>query len=239
MRNFKSQLRAALTGAIIASSGGMVYVATAGGTAKVTLYNPADGAALANPLTLTRGSFNFNVADTVASVDLYIQSPTGHFTVVKGVKPSGDSTIPLDISKMETTFVIPFNVANQAGDATETPCGFTLPGAVQPNVAVDVVAIDATETIDVGTLASASGDADAFMALLAVGVLGYIKPTIANGTPTLGAKLYVQDSANAGDEATEQDVSQIGKQVSYTLTAGSDTAAGFIVLPIRLRPSLL
>jgi hypothetical protein len=44
----------------------------------------------------------------------------------------------------------------------------------------------------------------------------------------------VLDSANAGDDAPEQDVASAGKDITYTLTAGSDTAKGFIYLPINL-----
>lgn len=237
MRNFKSQLRSLTTGAVIATAGGVVYVTAAGGTAKASLLD-ADGAALANPLTLTRGGFDFNVADTVTSVDLYILSPTGHMVVAKGVKPSGDASIMVDTGRVDTTLIIPFNAADQTG-GTEKLTGFVLPGAVQPNVAVDVVTIDATETIDVGTDSGDSGDANGFMDTVSVGTAGYIKPTLLASGDTMGALLSVLDSANAGDDAPEQDVSMIGKEVSYTLTAGSDTAAGFIVLPMQLRPSLL
>jgi len=233
MKKHKSQLKSIITGLAIAAAGGFVYVASHGSTAKLAITD-IDGAALSNPLALTNGSFEFYTADTVASVDLFIQSPTGHFLVVKDVKPSGDASLLVDTSQAHTTMVIPFNVADQAGDATETPCGFTLPGAVQPNVAVDVTVIDA-ETIDVGTLASDSGDADAFIAGLSVDTaIGYKKATLANGAITLGTKLFVVDSANAGDEAPEQDISQIGKQVSYTLTTGADSAAGYIILPVQL-----
>lgn len=238
MRNYNSQLKSLITGAAIAAIGGFVLVTPAGSTAKASLL-AADGSALSNPLALTNGAFDFNVADSVAGVDMYIQSPTGHFVVVKNVKSSGDASIFIDTGVAHTTMVIPFNVADQAGDATETPCGFTLVGAVQPNVAVDVVTVDATETIDVGTDSGDSGDADAFIDGVSVATEGYIKPTLANGAMTLGAKLFVQDSANAGDEAPEQDISQIGKEVTYTLSAGSDTAAGFIILPQQLPVSSL
>lgn len=238
MRNFNSQLKSLVTSKAIESSGGKVMVVTAGGSAKVSLLD-ADGAALTNPLSLTRGGFDFNVADTVASVDLYIQTPTGHFLVVKGVKPSGDASIYYDNSVSHTTFVIPFDADDQAGDATETGTGFTLVGAVQPNVAIDVVDIDATETIDAGTDSGDSGDADGFIDGLSLATAGYIKATNANGAVTLGSKLYVQDSANAGDDYPEQDISQIGKEVTYTLSSGADTAAGFIVLPQQLPASSL
>ena len=234
MRNFNSQLKSLITGGMIASAGGFVYVTATGGTAKASLLD-ADGAALSNPLALTNGSFDFNVGN----VDLYIQSPTGHFSVVKNVAASGNSDVLVDTSQASTTMVIPFNVADQTGDATETLCGFTLVGAVQPNVAVDVVTVDATETIDVGTDSSDSGDADGFLDAAIVAVAGYIKGSVIASAHTLGAKLYVLDSANAGDDAPEQDVSQIGKEVSYTLSTGSDTAAGFIVLPVQLPISSL
>jgi hypothetical protein len=51
MRHFKTQLRSAIDGVIVAATGGKAYVTAAGGTAKATLYN-ADGSALANPMML-------------------------------------------------------------------------------------------------------------------------------------------------------------------------------------------
>ena len=128
-------------------------------------------------------------------------------------------------------FVIPFNVADQAGDATETGCDFTQVGAVQPNVSIYVDTVDATETVDFGTDSGDSGDADAFIDGLSVATAGLIKATNVNGSVTLGAKLYVQDSANSDDDYPEQDISQIGKEFTYTLSAGADTAAGFFVIP--------
>lgn len=236
MRKFKTQLKSAIDGALIASSGGKAYVTAAGGTAKATLYN-ADGSALANPVSLTNGNIEFHTADSVTTVDLYVQTPTGHFVVEKGIKASGDASLLYNNKVLDTTFVIPFNIADTTA-ATETNTGFTIPGAVQPNVAVDVVTIDATEDIDVGTLSSDSGDADGYLDGVSVAVAGYIKPTLLNSGDTMGALLSVQDSANAGDDAPEQDISMIGKTVTYTLSAGTDTAAGFIVLPIALRPSV-
>jgi hypothetical protein len=232
------QLRDALQSRAISASGGKVYVTSSGGTAKSTLYTAA-GAALANPITPTNGSIEFWTADALGVVDLYGYAPTGHGFVRKGIKPSGDASLLIDTTRLDSTFVIPFNVADQAGDATETPTGFVLPGAVQPNVAIDVVTVDAAITLEVGTLASDSGDADGFIDAVSMATAGYIKPTLLASGDTMGALLSVLDSANAGDDAPEQDVTMIGKQVTYTLLTAADTAAGFIVLPLRLRPSLL
>lgn len=238
MRHYKSQLKSLLTGALIASVGGVCLVVAAGGTAKATLYDNA-GAALANPFSLSNGSLEFNVADSVSNgVDLYILSPTGHMVIQKGVKASGESSILVDTSRLNTTLVIPFNIANTTA-ATETSTGFTVPGAVQPNPLVYVTAIDATEDIDVGTLSSDSGDADGFMDGVSVATLGYAKGSLLTSADTMGALLSVQDSANAGDDAPEQDLTMIGKTITYTLSTGSDTAAGFIILPVLLPPTAL
>jgi len=234
MRKYKMQLKSAIDGKMIASSGGKCYVTAAGGTAKATLYN-ADGSALANPISLTNGNIYFHTADAIASVDLYVQTPTGHFVVQKAVSPSGEASLLYNNKVLDTVFVIPVNVANQTADATETLTGFTLPGAVQPNVAVDVVTVDATETIDVGTNSADTGDADGFIDGLDVATAGLIKATLLASGDTMGALLSVLDSANAGDDAPEQVVTL--KEVSYTLSAGADTFAGFIVLPVMLRPS--
>ena len=234
MRHFKLQLRDAFTGISIASSGGKVYVTAAGGTAKATLYTAA-GASLANPITPTNGSIEFYTADAVGTVDLYGISPTGHGFVRKAISASGDASLNIDSLRLDTVLVIPFNIADTSA-ATETATGFVLPGAVLPHVAVDVVTVDATETIEVGTLSSDSGDADGYIDALDVATAGYIKATLLNSGDTMGALLSVDASA---ETVPEQDNTMVGKQVTYTLTAGSDTAAGFIVLPVQLLPSNL
>lgn len=234
MKHYHLQL-SDIGGEAVQNAGGVCYVATTGGSAKLALKN-ADGSAKSNPFALVRGGIDFNVDDSVAKVDLYILAPTGHMVVKKNVFPSGEANVPYDKSRLSTTLVIPFAAADGTA-ASETATGFVLPGAVQPNPAIDVVTIDATEDIDVGTLSTDSGDADGFMDGVSVAVAGYIKPTLLAAGDTMGALLSVLDSANAGDDAPEQDVSMIGKQVTYTLSAGSDTAAGFIVLPVALRPS--
>lgn len=238
MRHYKSQLRSLNTGAAIALAGGVVFVATNGGSQKVALTDK-NGVALTNPLVLNNGSFDFYVADTVPLVDLYILTPTGHMVTSKNLKPSGDASISYDHKVLHTTLVIPFNAADQLADATETPTGFILPGAVQPNPAVDLTTIHAAKTISFGTLSTAGGVAAGFGTGLSVGTAGYIKATIANAGVTIGTDLYVQDSANAGDHTIEQNVDKIGKQVTYTLLTGTTTAAGFIILPVQLRVSAL
>ena len=237
MRHYRMQLVDMVTNAAIQTSGGKAYVATANDAAKATLYD-ADGAALTNPVSLTNGIIDFYVADTVASVDLFIQAPSGHFVVAKGVSASGPNSIYIDKGRATTVMVIPFSIADTTATA-ETDTGFDLPTnalVLADGMAVDVLTLDATETIDVGILSSESGgDADGFLAAASVGTAVTVVGTLTNGEQTLGILLSVQDSANAGDLVPEAHrCDGTAKSISYTLTAGTDTAEGFIKIPVQL-----
>lgn len=251
MRNYNSQLKSLITGKSIASSGGAVYVTAAGDTAKATLTD-ADGASLSNPLALTNGSFDFNVEDSVSSVDLYIQSPTGHFVVVKDVKSSGNASILVNDSLASTVMVIPFDIADTTA-ATETDTSFDLIDnslVIPQGLSVDVDTADATEDIDVGILSTESGgDANGFMDGVSVAsadtfVAGTTVTTGTNevylASTTLGALVH---DFNAGTDAATDVGTSIqkayrcdgtAKSISYTLSAGTDTAAGFIKIPVIL-----
>jgi len=234
MKHYSIQLIDTVSGKSIDGSGGKAYVAKSGDAQKETLYTKAGGA-LANPITLTNGKLDFYVADTVVDVDLYVQAPSGHFVVAKDVVPSGE-TIYVDKGRSTATYVIPFSIADTTA-TTETSTGFAIPsgGMVLPTgVGLDVLTADSTETVDLGTLSTDSGDANGFIAAASVGSVATVKASLANGATTLGALLYVQDSANAGDKAPEADVSMGGKTITYTLTAGTDTAEGFFKLPVQL-----
>lgn len=231
---FAIQLKDAILGQSIISAGGKVIVCDAGTPDKTTIFSDADGTSLANPLTPVRGMIEFWTLDTVLSVDLHIMSPTGHFLSVAGVAASGPNEVIVPTNDRQGVMKIPFSAA--AGAATEINTGIAIPAtaAVQPAPLLLVTALDATETIDVGTLSTDSGDANGFIAAASVAALGLVKPTLATAGITLGALLFVQDSANAGDEAPEQDVSMAGKTITYTLSTGTDTAKGFILLPYHL-----
>lgn len=235
MRHYKSQLRSIATQAIISNAGGVVYVAATGTTNKAALTD-INGVVLANPLALTNGSFDFYVADTLGNVDIFILTPTGHMVTRKNMAPSSDASISYDKHMSDTTLVIPFSILDTAA-ATETPTGFTLPGSVQPNVAVDVVTLESGKTINFGTLSSASGVAAGFGNGMSLTLANYIKPTTASGAVTLGSLLLIADGNT--DSTKEPDVASIGKQVSYTLSSGAAAAGGYIILPTQLRVSAL
>lgn len=236
MRHYKIALaKSGGLGEAIKTAGGKVYVTTAGGTAKLALTDKT-GAALTNPVSINYGIIEFYTADTVPAVDLYGYGPTGHAIMAKNVKPSGDNELFVNTSGLITTLVIPFNIADTTA-TTETSTGFVIPtgaGVVPMPVSVDVATADSGITIDVGTLSTDSGDADGYIDGISVASATTVKATLTNGSVTLGALLKVQDSANAGDAVPEAGFTMGGKTVTYTLSSGADTAAGFIKLPLAL-----
>lgn len=224
-------------GKAIESSGGVVYVAQNGSAAKRTITD-VDGAALTNPRALTNGSVEFYVADSVEKVDLYIQCPDGEFLVVKDAEVEQIDDLYVDKGAKLHEWVIPFDEDHQAGDATETNSGFDLPAnaMVLPHAAIRVQTVDASETIDVGLLSSeTAGDADGFLAAVSVATAGMAKGTLASAGQTLGALLRVDESGGGvlvpeGHVVTGSNATSI----TWTLSAGSDTAKGFIHLPVVL-----
>lgn len=253
MRHYRIQLVNSVNGAAIQESGGKAYVAVAGAEPKATTYNAA-GAALTNPVALTNGILEFYVADTVASVDLFIQAPSGHFVVTKDVKASGPNSINVDKSRSSTVMVIPFSSAD-ISDATETDTGFDLPtnAAVLPEgLGADVTNAASTETISFGILSSeAGGDADGFAALLSIGSAVSV---VAKNTVTVGSNESFLASTTLGvllnDFAVGTDVNEdtgqsskkayicdgTAKSISITTTAGTAAAVGegYLKIPLQL-----
>lgn len=225
-------------GKSIESSGGVVYVA-ADGVATKQAITDVNGVALTNPRALTNGSCEFYVADTVLTIDLYIQCPDGEFLVAKGAKVEQIDDLYVDKQNRNQVYVIPFDFAHQAGDATETDSGFDVPAnsLVLPTPAIRVTAIDATEDIDVGLKSSeTNGDADGFLDSPSLGTLGTLQGLILSGGMTMGALFKRQDSANAGDfvPTAHAVTGANATSITWTLSTGSDTAKGFIYLPVVL-----
>lgn len=223
--------------AVINGSGGVVYVAAANDAAKQAITDK-DGVSLTNPRALTAGGCEFYVPSTVTEVDLYIMAPDGQFVVKTGVKPGTLQDVRVDTANRNQLAIIPFAIGDTTA-AAETDTGFNMPlySAVLPTPMVRVLTVDATETIDVGLLSSeTAGDANGFAATLDVATAGLVKATVLQGSNTMGALFEVQDSANAGDLTHEAHVITGSNAVSvtYTLTAGTDTAEGFIILPYVL-----
>ena len=242
MRHYQTQLMGT-DGLAISQSGGKAYITVAGGTAKATLYTAA-GLALVNPVSLTNGMLEFWTADTVSSVDLYVQGPSGHFNVYKAQAPALDTSLVFPKGAF-TMMTIPFSIADTTA-ATETDTGFDLPtnGKVLPiKGGVDVLTLDAGITMDVGILASESGgSANGLYKAVSVASAVHVTPTVVvtsgvYASTTKGA--FIADfvvGTNTDDRGLynlrEYVCNGTAKSISYTLSSGSDTAAGFIRIPL-------
>ncbi len=219
-------------GPMITATGGVAYVAAVGDAVKQAITDE-DGVSLTNPIALTTGGVTFYIPDGVASVDLYIQTPGGQFVVRKAVVPGSEPDIAVDVSVINQTMVIPFSIDDTTA-ATETDTGFVEPdkSIILPTPFVDILTLDATESMDVGTDSTDSGDADGFLDVILTSAVGLVAGQAPNAAVTLGG-LLTTDEDGAGALIPSAHVGA-GKAITYTLTAGTDLAEGFIHLPYLL-----
>lgn len=224
---YKFQLMDRITGKAIITAGGVVLVTAPDDPAKATLLQK-DGSSQANAMSLTRGGAEFYTDAAIDDVDLFIQCPGGQFVVAENMKP-GESEVWIDLNQKHQCMVIPFAQGDFTA-AVETQSGFTEPANALflPNPALRITAIDATETIDVGSDADPNG----FLALASIAVLGLVKGTLVSTGQTLGALLSA-DESGAGVLVPEGYLST-EDEITYTTTAGSDTGEGYIYLPYVL-----
>ncbi len=220
-------------GSAIIGAGGSYMVCQAGTATKQPIYNKA-GTQLNSTtafVALNYGAMEFYVPDTVNianGVDIYGMAPDGQFFVKRGVVPSGPNQIMVDRGIREQVALVPFSATDStAASEKDTGLDLIVNSVVSPFVGVRMLTVDATETIDVGILSTETGDADGFLALMPVSGSGTAMAKSAS-TNTRGALL--------GGATLDRGyvVLSTGVSVSYTLTAGSDTADGLIILPYTL-----
>jgi len=141
------------------------------------------------------------------------------------------STAATDTSNLSasTKFIRRTAVIRCDAQTSETETGFTFPDtAICHSVKLNVVTIDATETVDVGT-GGTSNDPNGFLAAASLATAGLVKGTLANGGQTLGALMYV-DESGGGVLVPEASIAVGGDPVTYTCSAGSDTAIFDIII---------
>ena len=94
-----------------------------------------------------------------------------------------------------------------------------LAGKIGKEVKLDKVLLCASgKTVDVGTLASESGDEDGFLDGASVAAIAVVGPSLANAAVTRGALLR-EDEDGAGAYVPSHATGQGGKSVTYTLGA--------------------
>jgi len=211
----------------IDGTGGVAFICSPGTPDPITLYDPDDDTAVTQPVALVRGNLRYAVAKATELVDIHMMSPSGHFISYSNISAQEHNELCVNTLQRENLARIPFTF-DWPGQvvATEYDTGLDLPAGALMNplmCGVDITAIDATETIDFGTLTA--GDPNGFGTLVPVGVLGIA--VVEAGTPTRGALL-------GGATSVAFAVLAATDRVSWTLTAGSDTAKGFILLGYTL-----
>jgi hypothetical protein len=108
-------------------------------------------------------------------------------------------------------------------DNTETATGITLPtNSVVLDVFLYVRTVDADETVDIGTQGT-SNDPNGFMVGASLATAGFVRTSLANGALTRGA-LLVDDEDGSGALVPTSCVTAGGDPISYTTSAGTDTA---------------
>lgn len=219
------------------ASGGMFVVTAADDPALATLTDPDnDFASLSQPVSLDQGKIRFAVANTVNSVDIFGITGDGRPFVILGRSITNMGSFhTLPRKGTQATLVVPFSM-DDATAATEYDTGIEIPAGtivLPQSVGIKVATVDATETIDVGLLSGeAGGDADGFLDGVSVATAGHVIPTLDSGGQTLGVLLSA-DEDGSGALVPEAHLGDgTAKTVSYTLSAGSDTAEGYILLPV-------
>lgn len=233
--DYEIRLKDARTGKALLGTGGAMIVVPTGTYARATLYDQDNGyASLAQPVTFTSGGANFAVATTVNGVDIYGMTPQGYAFQLFDVK-AGLVEVSIDTGQRHQMLAFPAHVSDFPA-AAETASGFTEPanGVWLPSPFIDVIAIDATETVDVGTDGSGSNDPNGLVATLSVGTLGLIRPTLLDGSVTLGALLQVESGVSTDVAQAPQSSVMTGDAITLTYTTGSDTAVSVVYLPYML-----
>lgn len=223
-----------------------LLVLTANAPTSPSIYSDANGTAVSNPVrtprTFSNGAVRFWTDMSVTSVDLSLLTAKGEAYFFEDVAYSCHR---LDVNPFQRdhVLVVPFG----ASDNAETDTGINLPANLLIRDAfIKVTTIDATETLDVGILSSeANGDADGFVLATSVGTSGYVNQfgVVTNGTNidyvahTAGKGAFLKQGIAGADAVTTVGGVQpryyvtdgTATSITYTGSAGSDTAAGYVI----------
>lgn len=212
-KRYRLELLSLQSGEALGSVNGRYFVCEAGSPKLQAIFDAATGQAVnltTSPAqAFTNGQIDFNVAATVNSVDVYIYTERGRFVSVHGITPGGTSEVYVDMQRRDQTLILPFHPSDYTQASARNTGILEIPGVVyRVNLSgVRVTTIDATETIDVGNTTDPNGIVAAASVATATTVIS--AGALGSGATYIGA-------AN--------------EQFNYTLSAGSDTAAGFIFI---------
>lgn len=146
-------------------------------------------------------------------------------------KTFSGSTAATDNSNLRaaTKFINKTAVIRCDAQTSETQTNFTLPAsAIVRDVFLNVITVDATETVDVGTQGT-SNDPNGYLAGASLATAGLVFGSLADGAVTRGALLFEITEATTA-AARKPDITAGDDPVSYTCSAGSDTAVFDIII---------
>lgn len=116
-------------------------------------------------------------------------------------------------------------------DNAERTTSFTFPAvSIVHDVFLNVITVDATETVSVGTEGT-SNDPDGFLAGVSLATAGIVKGSLSDSAITLGALL--QEETGTGVDvayARAPAIIAAADPVSFTCSAGTDTAVFDIII---------
>ncbi len=141
---------------------------------------------------------------------------------------SGSTTTNLAVAAT-TQLVKKTAVIRCNAQTSETQTAFTFPAkAIVHEVYLNVITIDATETVDVGTMGT-SNDPNGFLAGASLANTGIVYGSLLDGAVTRGALLSEITEATTA-AAPRPCLTASSDPVSYTCSAGSDTAVFDIII---------
>jgi len=153
--------------------------------------------------------------------------PTG----ISTRKSYSGSTSATDKSNLAATtkFIRRTAVIRCDAQTSETQTNFTLPdSAIIHDVFLNVITVDATKTVDVGTQGT-SNDPNGYLAAASLATAGLVYGSLADGAVPRGALLCeITEAITAA--ARLPDITAGGDPVSYTCSAGSTTAVFDIII---------
>jgi len=114
-------------------------------------------------------------------------------------------------------------------DNAERTTSFTFPaGSIVHDVFLNVITVDATETVDVGTEGT-TNDPNGFLAAVSLATAGLVFGSLADGAVTRGALLSETTEAVTA-AARKPAIIAAADPVSFTCSAGTDTAVFDIII---------
>lgn len=230
------------TGESIFGSGGKAIVTLAGAFTNATLLNPdADYAALTQPVSLSRGKLRFAVATGVAgqttqpTVDIYGTAPGGQAWQAYGCKAGDPVEIQIDTHVLDQVMVSPFSFASgTVASEYDTGLDFPTKAIILPTPYINVNALDAGITLNVGLLSSESGgDADGILAAISLAAATTVVPKWAP-TATAGALIFESNATTPAVLTPRHYPTAAAVSLSFTVSSGGDTGNGRIFVPYRL-----